>query len=162
MQGGSFWSPCLRHIIPDGISSTVAVLNLFACWWLQIACHHLFLELRASPCYACMLSRFSHVWLFMTSWALYARFHCPCGVSRQEYWSGLPCPSPGDLPNPGIKPVSPGSPALASGIFTTSATWEAPRTSPLKCLIDFKLNMTKYALFIFSQRYSFNAPVLVN
>ena len=48
------------------------------------------------------------------------------GFSRQEYWSGLPCPSPGDFPNPGIEPVSLRSPALAGGFFTTSATWEAP------------------------------------
>ena len=41
------------------------------------------------------------------------------GFSRQEYWSGLPFPSPGDLPNPGIEPVSPASPALAGGFFTT-------------------------------------------
>ena len=45
--------------------------------------------------------------------------------SRQEYWSGLPCPPPGDLPDPGIKPMSPVSPALAGGFFTTSTTWEA-------------------------------------
>ena len=36
-----------------------------------------------------------------------ARLLCPWGFSRQEYWSGLPCPPPGDLPNPGIKPRSP-------------------------------------------------------
>ena len=36
-----------------------------------------------------------------------ARLLCPWGFSRQEYWSGLPCPSPGDLPEPGIKPRSP-------------------------------------------------------
>ena len=46
--------------------------------------------------------------------------------SRQEYWCGLPCPPPGDLPDPGIKPVPPMSSALAGGFFTTSATWEAP------------------------------------
>ena len=46
------------------------------------------------------------------------------GFSRQEYWSGLPCPSPGDLPDPGIQPVSLTSPALADGFFITSATWE--------------------------------------
>ena len=40
------------------------------------------------------------------------------GFSRQEYWSGLPFSSPGDLPHPGIKPVSPVSPALAGGFFT--------------------------------------------
>ena len=47
------------------------------------------------------------------------------GFPRQEYWSGLPFPTPGDLPNPGIKPTSLRSPALASRFFTTSATWEA-------------------------------------
>jgi len=44
------------------------------------------------------------------------------GFSRQEYWSGLPCPPPGDLPNPGMEPVSLTSPALAGGFFTTSDT----------------------------------------
>ena len=45
--------------------------------------------------------------------------------SRQEYWSGLPCPSPGDLPDPGIEPTPLTSPALAGRYFTPSATWEA-------------------------------------
>ena len=44
------------------------------------------------------------------------------GFSRQEEWSELPCPPPGDIPNPGVKSASP---ALAGGFFTTSATWEA-------------------------------------
>ncbi|ELR45062.1 hypothetical protein M91_03210, partial [Bos mutus] len=44
------------------------------------------------------------------------------GFSRQKYWSGLPFPSPGDLPNPGIKPASLVSLALADGFFTTSTT----------------------------------------
>ena len=41
------------------------------------------------------------------------------GFSRQEYWSGLPSPPPGDLPDPGMKPASLRSPALAGGFFTT-------------------------------------------
>ena len=45
------------------------------------------------------------------------------GFSRQKYWNGLPCTPPGDLPDPGIEPLSP---ALAGGFFTISATWEAP------------------------------------
>ena len=49
------------------------------------------------------------------------------GFSRQEYWSGLPCPPPRDLPNPGIELESFISPALADSFFTTSATWEAWR-----------------------------------
>ena len=47
------------------------------------------------------------------------------GLSRQEHWSGLPCPSPGDRPDPGIKPGSLMSPALAVTFFTTRATCEA-------------------------------------
>ena len=46
------------------------------------------------------------------------------GFSKQDYWSGLPCSPPGDLPDPGIEPASLTSPALAGGFFTTSATWE--------------------------------------
>ena len=45
------------------------------------------------------------------------------GFSRQEHWSGLPCPPPGCLPNPEIEPSSP---ALAHRFFITSNTWEAP------------------------------------
>ena len=47
------------------------------------------------------------------------------GFSRQEHWSELPCPSPGDLPDAGIEPVSLTSPALAGRFFTASATWKA-------------------------------------
>ena len=47
------------------------------------------------------------------------------GFSRQEYWSGLPCPPPGDLPDSGIKFASLTSPELAGELFTISATWEA-------------------------------------
>ena len=45
--------------------------------------------------------------------------------SRQEYWSGLPFPTPGDLRNPGIEPMSLASPALAGGFFTTEPPGEA-------------------------------------
>ena len=73
---------------------------------------------------ACMLSRFSHVRLFVTLWTV--SWLSPLSMdSRQEYWSGLPCPTPGDLPNPGIEPVSFISLALSGRFFTTSATWEA-------------------------------------
>ena len=46
---------------------------------------------------------------------------CPIGFSRQEYWSGVPFPSPGDLPDLGIEPMSLMSPALAGRFFTISA-----------------------------------------
>ena len=54
----------------------------------------------------CMLSHFSHVQLFMTLWTIARQAPLSMGFSRQEYWSGLPCPPPGDL-DPGIKPMSP-------------------------------------------------------
>ena len=47
------------------------------------------------------------------------------GILHAKYWSGLPCPPPGDLPNPGIEPASLTTPALAGRFFTTGATWEA-------------------------------------
>ena len=50
---------------------------------------------------------------------------CVYGFSGPEYWSGLPFPFPGDLPDPGIKTMALASPALAGGFFTTSSTWEA-------------------------------------
>ena len=65
-----------------------------------------------------------HVQLFVTPWTVACQAPLSMGFSRQEYWSGLPCPPPGDLPDPGIKPASFISPALAGGFFTTSATWE--------------------------------------
>ena len=70
-----------------------------------------------------MLSHFSHVQLFVTLWTVALQAPLSLGCSRQEYWSGLPRPPPGDLPDPGIKPASLMSPILAGGLFTTSATW---------------------------------------
>ena len=61
----------------------------------------------------------SHVQLFATPWTIACQAPLSMGFSRQEYWSGLPFPAPGDLPNPGIEPTSPVSPALAGRFFTT-------------------------------------------
>ena len=72
-----------------------------------------------------MLSRFSSVPHFATLWIIARQAPLPMGFSRQEHSSGLPCPSPGDLPDPGIKPISLMSPALADEFFTTRANWEA-------------------------------------
>ena len=71
----------------------------------------------------CVLSRFSRVRLFATLWAE-ALQSLSVGFSRQEYWSGLPFPLTGDLPEPGIEPASLRSPILAGRFFTTSATQE--------------------------------------
>ena len=55
--------------------------------------------------WAHMLSDFSHVWLFVTFWTVVLQDPLFMGFSRQEYWSGLLCPPPGDLPRWGIKPI---------------------------------------------------------
>ena len=57
-----------------------------------------------------MPSRFSHVGLLATPWTVPRKAPLSMGFSRQGYWSGLPCPSLGDLPDPGIEPVSPIAP----------------------------------------------------
>ena len=68
----------------------------------------------------CMPRHFSHVWLSATLWTVARQALWCMGFSRQEYWNGLPCPPLGNLPDPGIKPVSLMSPELAGGFFTTS------------------------------------------
>ena len=60
----------------------------------------------------------------VTPWTVARQAHQSKGFSRQEYWSGLPFPSPRDLPDPGIELASLMSPALAGRFFTTSPTWE--------------------------------------
>ena len=72
-----------------------------------------------------VLSRFSHVQLFETPWTVTLQVPLSMGFSTQEYWSGLPCPPPGDLSEPGIETVSLMSSALTGKFFTTSTTWEA-------------------------------------
>ena len=75
---------------------------------------------RTAMC-ACKLSLSSLVWLFVICQASLST-----GFSRQAYWSGFASPPAGDLPDPGIKPMSLMSPALAGGLFITSTNWEAP------------------------------------
>ena len=76
----------------------------------------------------------SHVRLFATPWTVAYQASPSMGFSRQEYWSGLPFPSPGDLPDPGIKP---GSPALEADALIS----EPPRKPPGKPVVN-KLDVT--------------------
>ena len=66
----------------------------------------------------------SYVQLLVTPRTVAHQAPLSIGFSRQEYWSGLPFPSPGDLPDPGIEPASP---ALAGGFFTTEPPWKPLR-----------------------------------
>ena len=80
------------------------------------------------PVHVRVLSCFSRIWLFVTLWTVACQAPLSMQFSRKEYWSGLPCPPPGDLPKPEIEPyvLSLMSPALAGGFFTTSTTWKVP------------------------------------
>ena len=70
-----------------------------------------------------MLSHFSCIQLFVILWTVACQASLSMGFSRQEYWSGLPCPPPEN--DPGIEPLYLTSPALSGRFFTTSTTWKA-------------------------------------
>ena len=75
---------------------------------------------------ACVLAKSLQSCLtFVTPWTVIHQAPLSVGFSRQEHWSGLPCPPPQGLPHPGTEPTSLMSLALAGGFFTSSATWEA-------------------------------------
>ena len=82
---------------------------------------------------------FSHVQLFMTPWTVIHQSPLSMGFPRQEYWSGLPFPSLGDLRNPGSKPTFLASPALAGGFFSTEPpskqlpSWCSGKESACQC-----------------------------
>ena len=84
----------------------------------------------------------SHVQFFATLWTVARQAPLSMGFPRQEYWSGLPFPPPGDLPDPGIKPASPASPALAD----KSITAESPR----KASVVFTLSLFPCSVFFIS------------
>ena len=88
----------------------------------------------------------SHVRLFVTRWTVAYQASPSMGFSRQEYWSGLPFPSPGDLPNPGIKPRSPtlGADALTPEPLgkTNYLQWFwSPQNKVWHCLPCFPINL---------------------
>ena len=61
---------------------------------------------------------------FVTPWTVACQPYLSMGFPRQEYWTGLPFPSPGDVPAPGIKPTFPASFALQEDSFTTEPPWK--------------------------------------
>ena len=81
-------------------------------------------ETANDDCWSKITAVLSHpaMSVFTTPWTVARRAPLSMGFSRQEYWSGLPSPSPGDLTYPGIEPASLMPSALADGFFTTSAT----------------------------------------
>ena len=92
--------------------------SCFLTAWMTMLDKHGYTEC-VCVCVFCLLSC---VRFFETPWTVARQAPLSIQFPRREYWSALPCPTPGDLPDPGIKPVSLASPALASGFLTTSTT----------------------------------------
>ena len=94
------------------------------------------------------------VWLFATTWTVVAR-QAPLsmGFSRQKYWSGLPFPTPGYLPDPGTEPVSLTSPASAGGFFTSAPPRKPPLPHPPKKPSPFSWKIIQFSyVMVFSYR----------
>ena len=89
-------------------------------------------------CQTAVVQLLSHVSLFVTPWTVACQALLSMGFSRQEYWSGLPFPSPEDLPDPRIKPGSPASPALQADSLPTEPPKPA-QTTILFSYISFSL-----------------------
>ena len=85
---------------------------------MEICCTSFFLKnILYWSMHVCVLSHFSHIQVFATPWTVAHQTSLSMGFSSQEYWSGLPCPPLGDLPNPGIEPTSLTSLALEGGFI---------------------------------------------
>ena len=82
----------------------------------------------------------------VTLWTVACQAPLSTGSSRQEYWSVLPCPSPRDLPNPGIERVSLMFLALTGGFFTTDITWEAYSIGSTNSLIFTLYGMARQSI----------------
>ena len=93
----------------------------------------------------------SHVQLFATPWTIARQAPMSMEFSRQEYWSGLPFPTPGDLPNLGINPTSLSSSVLAGWFFISCTTLEAPSCIDTESTLF--IFLVQGHLFCFSQWY---------
>ena len=109
---------CIHH-------SPLVIMHLSWTLWF-LSCIALCMLNLYNCVHVWVLNCLSHVQLFAIRWTLALQAPLSTEFSRQEYWSGLLCFPPGDLPDPGIKPTFLLSPVLAGGFFTSSATWEAP------------------------------------
>ena len=100
---GNFIESCVC-----GICSFSSIFFFFLAVVNTLESHKIFflMHLQNGLNELCMLSRFSRVRLFVTPWTVVRQAPLSMSFSRQEYWSGLPCPPPGDPPDPGIELMS--------------------------------------------------------
>ena len=115
--------------------------HIYICIYLSMYTNHFAVHLKQtqyckSTVRECVLSPFSCVQLFVNLWTVAYQAPLSMGFSRQEYWSGLSCPPPGDRPNPGIELTSLMSSAMAGGFLTTDTIWEACKSTVLQQKIN--------------------------
>ena len=97
--------------------------SLLGCWmgifslWVSVSWPPLLIRIMIMLDCACLLSHFSHVWLFGTPWTIARQASLSMVFSRQEYWSGLPCLPLADRPNPGIELTPLATRALQADYF---------------------------------------------
>ena len=116
----------LSKIFSRSIHVAVNSSISFFLWLIFCLCVYIYTYTHTQiHTHVCMPSHFSHVGLFENPWTIGCQAPLSMKFCWQEYWSGLPCPSPEDLLDPGIEPESLMSPALVALLFTTRATWEA-------------------------------------
>ena len=137
-------SPALPFSTGTAVKAVARAVHLFfsGAWWtLMLPPRHCMPLLSRGIVSDTKLFHQNHwpLWIVTRACVLRVAQSCPAlwtaarqaplimGFSRQEYWSGLPCSPPGDLPNPEIEPESPVSPALAGRFLTTKTPGEAPR-----------------------------------
>ena len=106
----------MSYLLQIVLQTTLGYMCLFKLWFSQGIC----------PVVGCVCL-LGHVRLCTAPWTVVHQTPLPVGFSRQEYWSGVSFTTLGDLSDPGIRPTSLASPALAGRFFTSSATWEAQR-----------------------------------
>ena len=151
-EGRSLFLVFRRILVPLKLFVFLFLLSWFlVCLWASIL-----LKLQLPSVYV-----LSHVWLFVTLWAIALRAPLSLGFSQQEYWSALPFPSPEDLGNPGIGHLSPMSPTPAGKFFTTKPSGK------INCLLHNLLifvcmNVSLYisiCLFTLDQKFPKNSAL---
>ena len=123
--------PCIEEILNKYLS-----IRHFKCQWCNnkyLSSAPLVRNLQSSRGHKVKVKSLSRVQLFVTPWTVAYQAPLSMGFSRQQYWSRLPFPSPGDLPDPGIEP---GSPALQTDALTSEPPGNIKHSSnTISCLV---------------------------
>ena len=152
------------------VQNSTSIPQLLTFPWNRLVLVFLIIPLiyQSCICVRVHVQSFSRVRLFVTLWTIVCQAPLSVGFSRQEYWSGLPFPPSGDLPDPGTEPsspASPASPALAGRFFTTEPPGKLNLPLTSKTLISWisslstlshwlPLPLDSYCMILFTSSFS--------